>query len=334
VPIFRADLVTGPRVQDLPEWVRPYRPLLSHGDLQTIAGRYWPADWDDSNHPAESRLFATEDGVQVLAKINRVGARRTLLLVHGLTACSEARYMLSAARLALRRGFNTVRLNVRNCGGTERLAPTLYHSGLTVDLRHVAESLADEPLFILGFSMGGNMALKLAGEWADAPPAHVRGICGVSVPIRLDLCSKRIGEARNRVYELRFLRQLRATLAYKKRLMPAVFQGVDGERAASIWEFDDKVTAPSFGFQSAADYYARASAAAYLERIRLPSLLIESEDDPFIPWEVYAQERAFDHNPHVNLLASRGGGHVAFLARRSHRFWAEEQALRFFETLG
>ncbi len=328
MPIFRADHAPGQ-----PHWVRPYQPLLPQGDAQTIAARYWPAGWDEARYPTESRLLPTETGVQVLAKVNHIGAARTVLLVHGLTACSEARYMLTATRLALESGFNTVRLNVRNCGGTERLAPTLYHSGLTVDLRHVAESLDAEPLYILGFSMGGNMALKLAGEWGDAAPAHVRGVCGVSVPIRLDLCSKRIGEARNRVYELRFLRQLRATLAYKKLLMPEIFQRIDGAGASSIWDFDDCVTAPSFGFESAADYYSRASAAAYLDRVRLPSLLIEAEDDPFIPWSVYADDPVFERNPQVTLLASRRGGHVAFLAHNSHRFWAEEQALRFFETL-
>lgn len=328
MPIRRADK------PGLPDWARPYQPLLSQGDMQTIVARYWPASWDEARYPTESRLIPTEDGVQVLARTNRIGAARTLLIVHGLTACSEARYMLTLARRALQNGFNTIRLNVRNCGGTEEHANTLYHSGLTSDLRHVAELLTDEPLYILGFSMGGNMALKLAGEWGEAAPAHVRGVCGISAPIRLDLCSKRIGEARNRVYEFRFLRELRATLALKKRLMPDVFAGINANGASSIWEFDHVVTAPAFGFESAADYYARSSAAAYLDRIRIPALLIEAEDDPFIPWSVYADNPVFEQNEHLELLASRAGGHVAFLAQGGPRFWAEEQALRFFENLG
>lgn len=316
-----------------PAWSTPYQPLLAQGDAQTIIARYWPASWPEQRYPTESRLFPTDDGVQVLAKINDIGADRTLLLVHGLTACSEARYMLSLARMALERGFNTIRLNVRNCGGTERLAPTLYHSGLTSDLRRVAEACNSKPLYLLGFSMGGNMALKLAGEWGEAPPTHVRGVCGISVPIRLDLCSKRIGEFRNRVYEYRFLRQLRATLALKKRLMPDVFADIDASRASSIWEFDEVVTARTFGFESAADYYAQSSSAAYLDRIRLPALLVQAEDDPFIPWEVYDRNPVFERNEHLRLLAPPSGGHVAFLAKGSPRFWADEQALRFFETL-
>ncbi|MBI1354139.1 MAG: alpha/beta fold hydrolase [Acidobacteria bacterium] len=330
MPIYRAD---EPGLPGAPAWLRPYRPLLRQGDLQTIIARYWPARWDEARFPTESRFLSTDEGVRTLAKINRIGAGRTLLMVHGLTACSEARYMLSLAQRALESGFNTVRLNVRNCGGTEHLCPTLYHSGLTVDLRAAVEQLSDEPLYVLGFSMGGNMALKLAGEWGESPPAHVRGVCGVSVPIRLDLCSRRIGEFRNRVYEVRFLRQLRATLALKKRLQPEIFAQIDGARSSSIWDFDHQVTAPAFGFQSAADYYARASSAGFLERIRLPTLLIEAEDDPFIPWSVYAGDPAFGRNPYVHLAATRHGGHVAFLSSQGPRFWAEEQALRFFETL-
>ena len=329
MPIHRAD-APGP---SSPAWLRPYRPLLAHGDLQTIVARYWPAAWDEARFPTQSRLFSTEDGVAVLAKLNHIGASRTLLLVHGLTACSEARYMLSMARLALERGFNTIRLNVRNCGGTEHLAPTLYHSGLTVDLRSVIEQLPSERLYLLGFSMGGNMALKLAGEWGDQAPSQLRGVCGVSVPIRLDLCSRRIGEFRNRVYEVRFLRMLHATLALKKKLQPQLFSRINGDGASSIWDFDHRVTAPAFGFASAADYYAHASAVGFLDRIRIPALLIEAEDDPFIPWPVYADDSVFERNASVHLLATRRGGHVAFLASGRPRFWAEEQALRFFETL-
>jgi hypothetical protein len=316
----------------LPVWGRRYRPWPGGGDLQTILGRYWPAGVDETRWPAEPRYFDTEEGVRVLAKVNDRGAERTLLAVHGLTACTEARYMLSLTALALERGWNVVRLNVRNCGGTEALCPTLYHSGLTADLRGVADQLAPRPLYVLGFSMGGNMALKLAGEWGDAPPAHVRAVCGISVPIRLADCSRRIGERRNVVYERRFLRQLHATLALKKRLMPERFASLDGVTANSIWDFDDRVTARAFGFHDAADYYARASSAGFLGRVRVPALLIQAEDDPFIPFSVY-EDPVFERNDLLTLLRARAGGHVAFLSRSGHTFWAEEQALGFFEGL-
>lgn len=317
----------------LPDWARRYRRWPGGGDFQTIVARYWPSRVDEARWPTQARYFDTEPGVRVLAKINDQSGRRTLLCVHGLTSCTEARYMLSLASLALERGWNVVRLNVRNCGGTEELCPTLYHSGLTADLSAVAEQLAGRELYVLGFSMGGNIALKLAGEWGDAAPRHVRAVCGISVPIRLAECSRRIGERRNFIYERRFLRQLHATLAYKKSIMPERFAQIDGVDADSIWDFDDRVTAPAFGYRDADDYYERASSAGYLERVRLPALLIQAEDDPFLPFSVY-EDTVFERNPRVTLLRSRGGGHVAFLSREGHRFWAEEQALGFFEGLG
>lgn len=326
MPVFDAES------ERLPRWAGRYRPWPGGGDLHTIVARYWPVEVDSTRWPSQERYFDTEESVRVLAKVNDQGAVRTLLAVHGLTSCTEARYMVSLAALALARGWNVIRLNVRNCGGTERLCPTLYHSGLTADLRSVIEQLAPRPLCVLGFSMGGNMALKLAGEWGGTPPPHVRGVCGISVPIRLGACSRKIGQRRNYVYEQRFLRQLAATLALKKRLMPERFAALDGVTATSIWDFDDRVTAPAFGFRDAADYYHRASAAGYLEKVSLPALLIQAEDDPFIPFSVY-QDSVFETNGNLTLLESRRGGHVAFLAQGERRFWAEEQALRFFEAL-
>ena len=137
--------------------------------MQTIAARYWPARFDDARWGSETRFFETEPGVQVSARVNAADRDVLMLVVHGLTACSEARYMLTLAGKALEAGFGVIRLNVRNCGGTEHLSPTLYHSGLTTDLRAVIDQLAPRPLFVVGFSMGGNMALKLAGEWEDKP---------------------------------------------------------------------------------------------------------------------------------------------------------------------
>lgn len=331
MPVFSAD---GPERSDSPrpDWVRPFDPLPGNGDLHTIAARYWPASVDESRFPTEARWFDTEPGVRVSAKLNRSGGEVTLLVIHGLTACTDARYMLSLAQQALEAGFDVLRVNVRNCGGTEAHCPTLYHSGLTADWRHVVEQLAPNPLILVGFSMGGNQALKLAGEWGDEPPAHVLGVCGISVPIRLDICARKIGEFRNRVYEIRFLRQLGATLRLKQQLMPERFASLTS-RHPSIWEFDDKVTAPAFGFDSAQDYYTQASAAHYLDRIRVPALLIEAVDDPFIPFDTAYANDAFHQNPQVNLLKVSRGGHVGFLSRNGSRFWAETQAVRWAQTL-
>lgn len=311
----------------------PFRPLFRGGDLQTIVGRYWPNPFDETAYATETRLFRTSENVEVLAHINRPspgGGQGTIVAVHGLTGSSESSYMRALARAALDRGLRVIRLNVRNCGGTEHLAPTLYHSGLTDDLRSVVEQLSPEPLVIVGFSMGGNIALKLAGEWADTPPSHVRAICGISVPIRLEVCARRLGERRNRIYETRFLRDLERTVRTKQRLMPELFQSLPSSGTKSIYDFDDRVTAPAFGYRDAAHYYEQASAARFLDRIRVPTLMLQSKDDPFIPFEVFEQAR-IEACSHVRLVATECGGHVAFLARSPPRFWAQQQAVRFAE---
>ena len=310
-----------------------FRPLLCHGDLQTIVGRYWPNPFDETAHATKTRLFRTAENVEVLARINRPSSRGvpgTILAVHGLTGSSESSYMRSLARAALGRGLSVIRLNVRNCGGTEHLAPTLYHSGLTEDLRSVVEQLSPEPVVIVGFSMGGNVALKLAGEWADTPPSHVRGVCGISVPIRLEACARRLGERRNRIYEIRFLRDLESTVRTKQSLMPERFRSLPSSGTKSIYDFDDRVTAPAFGFRDAADYYEQASSVRFLDRIRVPTLMLQAKDDPFIPFEVFEGAR-IEACSHVRLVATEYGGHVAFLARSSPRFWAQQQAVGFAE---
>ena len=310
----------------------PYQPLFSGGDTQTVAGRYWRGGLDEARWPTQQQFFQTAADVQVLAKVNRGAGRGVVIAVHGLTACSEARYMLTLANRALEEGFDVVRLNVRSCGGTEHLAPTLYHSGLTADLRSVVDQFASEDVYIVGFSMGGNMALKLAGEWGDAAPGHVRGVCAISAPIQLAECALRIGERRNWIYEYRFLRQLRQAVKRKQRLDPQFWPDLDADQADSIYAFDELVTARTFGFASAADYYERSSAAGYLDRVRVPALLIQAEDDPFIPFSTY-NHAAFQQNGALRLARVPSGGHVAFLARGAARFWAEDQAVRFFDSL-
>jgi len=336
-----------------PNWQVPFDPLFRDPHLQTIAGRYWPARLAESRWLTQARYFSTGPGVKVLAHCNApapgsypVAARgwpadqvagseqpRPLVLaVHGLTASSQAPYMRTLAQRALTARFDVIRLNVRNCGGTEHLAPTLYHSGLTADLRAVVEQLAPTPLFLVGFSMGGNMVLKLAGEWGEQPPPHVQAVCGISVPIRLGVCARRLGERRNRIYEVRFLRELRRTLRRKQQAMPGRFAAPSWDGIRSIYDFDDAITAPAFGFRNADHYYESQSSAGFLDWIRVPALLIQAQDDPFIPFEVF-ENLPLEQNPNLRLQATTHGGHVAFLARRTPRFWAIEQALRFFESL-
>jgi hypothetical protein len=306
--------------------VEPYEPLFRNADLNTILGRYWPVRLE----AGEPRVFSTEPSVRILAHCHlRRPEAPLLILVHGLEGASDANYMLGMAREALAAGFDVIRTNVRNCGGTEHLCNTLYHSGLTTDLRALVGQFPERRLFLAGFSMGGNQILKLAGEWGEHAPAQVEAVCSISAPIDLAAGARRLDAPRNRIYQARFLRSLRARVRRKAGLFPDRFSTDALRGVRSIIDFDHRITAPAWGFRDAWDYYEQSSALRYLASIRIPALLIQAQDDPFLPFEVF---RRIPANPALHLLTPEHGGHGSFLSRTPPRFWAARQAVRFCEA--
>lgn len=260
-------------------------------------------------------------------------SRGQIVFLHGLEGSSEAGYIKSFAQEALDRGFGVHRVNARTCGGTEHLCETMYHSGLTTDARVILESLDSRslsPLFLVGFSLGGNTALKLAGELGHN---HLlAGVCAVSTPIDLSACVDRIEERQNFLYARRFVSRLRDRVRRKSRISPHLYTTDGVDRVKTIREFDDRFTAPLFGFGNAANYYATQSAAGYLERIRVPALLIAAQDDPLVPFQIY-KHPALERNPAVTLIAPKHGGHLGFLSRRKPRFWLDGVALDWIERV-
>lgn len=308
--------------------------------MQTIAGAYWPRPFDPSGFPVTAAYYRTEPEIEVLVHSQqpRGKPRGTLLLVHGLEGSSDRGYMLSAAQAALETGFAAYRMNIRGCGGTEERSNTLYHAGLTSDLEFVLRRIAAEsaaPIVACGFSLGGNQVLKLAGELGARAGALIAGVIGVSVPIDLAACARTLGEGRNFLYENRFLRHLTARLARRAALRADLFQAyLDAARGAdNIWDFDDRVTARFFGFDGAGGYYGSQSSAGFLERIRIPALILQAKDDPMIPFEVF-HHPAFGSNPHLTLVAHDHGGHVGFLARGARRFWLDGAISAWLEEIG
>jgi predicted alpha/beta-fold hydrolase len=291
----------------------------------------------------ESRLFEVEPGTRVLLKCRWQTERRaapTLLLLHGLEGSTDSLYVLGTAQKAFGRGFNVVGMNMRNCGGTEHLAATLYHSGMTEDIRRVIleelaghEALSD--IFLAGFSMSGNMVLRLAGDYGpDAPPA-LRGVAAVSPSIDLDSCAAALERRGNALYRWSFVKHLRNRVLRKGRLRPGAYDTRALRRVRTIREFDERFTAPHGGYRDASDYYARTSSRAVIGRIRVPALIIHSLDDPLIPPEPFFDE-AIKANPDVLLVLTRRGGHVGFLSDRAEgedRHWAENRLVEFFDHL-
>lgn len=288
-------------------------------------GSLWPRPVADGVAVTATH-YETEPGVQVLVHSQRPRepVKGELLLVHGLEGSSDAGYMRSASHAALASGFAVHRLNIRSCGGTEPLCNTLYHAGLTSDVRFVLERLRERgeaPLFLAGFSLGGNMVIKLAGELGKSD--LLAGVIGVSVPLDLRACAEALNKPGCWLYQQRFLKNMSARLRRRNQFMPDVFKLDSLEGVRSVYEFDDRITAPFFGFGTADRYYGTQSAGLFLDTIGLPALLIHAKDDPMIPFHVF-DRAAFRENRHIELLAVDHGGHVGFLAKGKQRFWVDE----------
>lgn len=247
-----------------------------------------------------------------------------LILVHGLEGSSAAGYACSLAQAALVAGCSVHRFNMRSCGGTEHMSgATLYHSGQTSDLLHVIRQLPrTAPIFLAGFSLGGNVSLKLAGELGASAGELLAGVMAVSTPIDLAACVREIDRPSNIVYARRFVARLKERVRIKAQHLPGFFDLSHLENVRNIYQFDDRITAQVFGFGTADNYYATQSANQFLDRIRVPTLLVQSKDDPMIPFEVY-DHPAFATNPHLRLIATDHGGHLGFIAKSRPRFWLD-----------
>lgn len=309
-------------------FMQDFDPLFKNPHVLTVLANFWPRKYDHARFPMESRLIRTDNDTQVLVQTQRPteAPMGHVILLHGLEGGGDAGYIVSMAWAALNAGFVTHRFHMRTCGGTAHLCKTLYHAGLTSDLRTFIESeKLNLPVFLIGFSLGGNVALKLAGELGETDLIH--GVCGISTPIDLAAGVRRIGALENRIYERRFVRRMRrrlfATGRYTKSQLAA---------ARTIYEIDDKITAPSFGFTGADHYYATQSAQNVLDRIRVPTALIQSKDDTYIPFEIFSHP-AIGANPFVRLIATEHGGHLGFLNRRGPRFWLDQAAMEFLREV-
>jgi uncharacterized protein len=288
----------------------------------------------------ETRLIRVDAESQVRADCFWQPARRTsptLLGLHGLEGSSEAHYMRGIADKAFRRGWNVILLNQRNCGGTEHLTPGLYHSGLTADPLAVLRTLHAEVPFahiaIAGYSLGGNLTLKLAGEAASSPDLPIIAVAAVSPTIDLSLCVDAIEAPANVLYQWNFVRGLKARMRRKAVSWPGRFDPAPLARIRTIRDFDDAYTAPHHGFGTAANYYQQASALRVTPAITIPALIVAADDDPFVPTSQYDRDEVRS-NPHITVNIQRHGGHCGFIGRRTldhDGYWAEAQVVEFVE---
>jgi uncharacterized protein len=290
--------------------------------------------------PSEERLIEVESGEQVLCHCHWQQDRKnalTVIIVHGLEGSSESQYMLGIAAKGMAAGMNVVRMNQRNCGGTDALSSTLYHSGRSRDVAAVAQNLIEQDRiarFVLaGFSMGGNLVLKLAGEWGKDGPPQFRAVAAVCPSMNLAASADALHRPGNRLYEYYFMWMLRRHFRAKARLFPQIFDTSRLRGLTSLRDFDDKVTAFYCGFEGATDYYQRSAAANVVDRIAVPTLILHAANDPFIRILPETREKIFS-NPHITFVETEDGGHCSFLAEPDgdDGRWAEGQVVEFLSA--
>ncbi len=337
------------------------RPWLANGHLQTIFGNLLPRHNSLPVPVVELVEVSPAHGSQIASQVlcechwqpqPERASRPTAIVLHGLEGSSHSQYVIGNADKLWRAGCNVIRMNMRNCSPVSgpskrgpdaeypdmaRLTPTLYHSGLSADIERVMRFFVDaeglQSVALIGYSMGGNLVLKLAGELGSSAPPELCCVVGVSPAVDLAASADSLHERPNRFYERRFLRALLKRFRRKAMLFPRAFDPQVATHITSLREFDDRITALYCGFLSADDYYDRAAAARVLDRIAVPALLLHACDDPFIRFTPDTRA-AIAANPHIMLLETAHGGHCAFLAapdssNSDDGYWAEQTALRF-----
>ena len=318
---------------------RPFTPLARW------KGGHWMTlyAWGKPRHfpalpPAEVRYFDVAPDTRVLAHCHwqaTAAQHPTLILLHGLESSSDAHYVRGLADKAFAAGFNAVRLNQRNCGGTEQLSAGLYHSGLTDDPLAVMRELIDvdglKAFAVAGYSLGGNLTLKLAGDFGDSPPKELCAVCAVSPTMDLAVCVDALEERQNAIYQWHFVRNLKRRMRRKAAAFPGRWPLDALPRINSIRQFDDAYTAPYHGFRDAADYYHRASAMRVIEKISVPALIISAADDPFVPPGPF-KEPSVVRNPNITVKLTPHGGHCGFVEEPRagyDGYWAEREIIGF-----
>jgi predicted alpha/beta-fold hydrolase len=321
--------------------MKPFTPRrgLENGHVMTVW--CWAAKRTFTLPEPEERLFQVTPDTRVLAHCywqpDRA-SRATLLALHGLEGSSAAHYMRGLAAKALAAGFNAILLNQRNCGGTENLGPGLYHSGLIDDAAFVIREIGTTDgigrVIVAGYSLGGNLALRLAGTHPPDDLPALKAVCAVSPVLELEACVRALERRSNFAYQWNFVRNLKGRMQRKQACFPGRFDLSRLRDIRTVRQFDAAFTAPFFGFASAEDYYHRAAALRVVEHIRIPALVITAEDDPFVPVEPF-RDPALTGNPNITLIVTRHGGHCGFLADAGPAddgYWAENAVLEFART--
>lgn len=311
--------LTSPSVQDhgMPEF-RPHR-LLRSGHLQTLAAVYFPGRL--SEYRAAQHRVPLDDGDQLVLHDDRPEdwspGDAAALLLHGLGGSHESVYLRRIAERLRERGVRAFRMDLRGCGAGIELARLPYHSGRSADaaaaLRFIAEVCPGSAVSLVGFSLGGNIVLKLAGELGANPPDNLGRVMAVSPPADLSACSAWIGRWQNRGYDRYFAELLRKQLLERQARAPHAVHVDFARRPKQLREIDDWFTGPVCGFGNAENYYRLSSSAPLLPEIRVPTLILAAADDPLVPRHIFD---SLHLSSSTILRIARHGGHLGFIGAR------------------
>ncbi len=322
-----------------PRWLR-------NPHAQTLLAAYKPRHWDygwDCWEPIEVSLG--RDG-RIIGEASWQQGKRSdypaLFLLHGLEGSARSHNIIGLSKKAYEAGFHTIRINMRNCGGTEHLTPTLYCAALSQDVGAILKTLREQSdipsIYGAGVSLGANVLLKYLGEEGAAARERIQGAAVISPPIDLAAGARAIEEPQNWIYQRYFVKRLIQRMERKAKFFPGVADMKRVARIRTIYEFDDLVTAPHFGFGTAGNYYRLASCGPLLRNVRVPTLIIQAHDDPLIPFAPF-RTSGIEQNPLLKLLAPPHGGHSGFLGSRPARasdrdaYWAECRVVQFIRSL-
>jgi hypothetical protein len=324
---------------DPPVWLR-------NNHVQTLVASRKPRRWKYGWKTSEPMLVDLGTDGKLGAEASWQPGKREdsplLFLMHGLEGSAESHYLIGMSKKAYARGFHTVRVNTRNCGGTEHLTPTLYCAGLSQDVAaivsHFRERLGLTEVYAAAVSLGANILLKYLGEQGEEGRNGLRGVAVLSPPIDLAAGVRKMEEPQNWIYQRYFVGKLIERMRRKTALFPDLGDMNRIAKVRTIHEFDDVVTAPHFGFGSADNYYRLASSGPLLRNIRVPTLIIQAQDDPLVPFESF-RNPGIESNPWLRLLTPTHGGHTGFLGSRSacredlDAYWGECRAVQFLSAI-
>lgn len=309
-----------------------YRPplLLRSGHFNTVYSTLFRKQPDPDY---QRQKITTPDGDFLHIDMIRKANKRLAILCHGLEGSSHSNYIIGAAGLLSEKGWDIVAINYRGCSGEMNNSLRMYHSGATDDLQTVLNAVFDayNEIAIVGFSLGGNLAIKYCGEKGAEIDPRIKSVVAVSVPLDLGASSKHIGRPANFIYETKFLWSLKSKIRKKHAQFPEQIKIELLDGVKTLYDFDDKFTAPIHGFKNASHYYSECSSKSFLEYLTVPCLVLNAKDDPFLPEECYPDR---DHlsNTWLNFETPEYGGHVGFVQPGKKYYWSEEKILWFIDS--